>query len=132
VNFRVLPGDTTDGVITHVRTAIDDARVRIEPQASSRAEPTRVSHADSRAFKAIATTVRAVFPGTVVAPALFLGATDGRQFVRIADDVYRFLPVRMVPEDLSRMHGTDERISKTSLADAVRFYRQLLRALAGG
>ena len=31
VNFRILPGDTSDSVLAHVRAAIDDARVRIEP-----------------------------------------------------------------------------------------------------
>ena len=131
VNFRVLPGDTTESVLAHVRAVVDDDRVKIEPEAGSRTEPTRVSRSDSRVFGAIARTVREVFPTAVVAPALFLGATDGRQYERIADDVYRFLPVRMVPADLARIHGTDERIAKSALIDAVRFYRQLLRAIAG-
>ena len=54
-----------------------------------------------------------------------LGGTDSRHFERIADDVYRFLPVRIRNEDLPRFHGVDERISVEGYADSVRFYRQL-------
>lgn len=131
VNFRVLPGDTTDGVLAHVRSAIDDARVRIEPNNDSRAEPSRVSKTEGRAFDALASTIREVFPGTVVAPALVVGATDGRLYDRVANDVYRFLPVRANASDITRVHGTDERISAKSFADAIRFYRRLLRTLTG-
>jgi carboxypeptidase PM20D1 len=131
VNFRVLPGDTTEVVVEHVRHAVSDPRIKIEPRALTRTEPTRVSKTTSRAFASIAQTVREVFPGTVVAPALFLGATDGRQYERIADDIYRFVPFRLASSDLSRIHGTDERLPVQGLADAVRFYRRLVRLISG-
>lgn len=130
VNFRLLPGDTTDGVIAHVREAIGDDRVTLTPQADTRKEPSSVSRSDNRAFGILATTVREVFPGTLVAPALFLGATDGRNYDRVASDVYRFLPVRFADEDIRRIHGKNERIAVASLGDAVRFYRRLIRAAA--
>ncbi len=65
-------------------------------------------------------------PGTLVAPSLVLGATDSRKFESIADDVYRFLPYVIGPDDTSRIHGTDERISVESYRNCVRFYFQLL------
>ncbi len=130
VNFRVLPGDTTESVLEHVRRVIADPRVDIQPRQLTRTEPSRISKTTSRGFTTIATTLREVFPGTVVAPALFLGATDGRQYERVADDVYRFIPFRLVTSDLARIHGTDERVAVKDLADAVRFYRRLLRSLA--
>jgi len=130
VNFRVLPGDTTDGVIAHVRAAVGDGRVTIEPQGATRSEPTPISRSDTPTFRAIATAVREVFPGTVVAPALFLGATDGKQYARVARDVYRFQPIVMTGDDLARIHGTDERVAVPALADAVRFYRRFLRLAA--
>jgi len=130
VNVRVLPGDTTDTVIAHVKRVIGDSRVEVQARPLTRQEPTRVSSTTSRAFTTIATTLREVFPGTVVAPALFLGGTDGRKYERVADDVYRFLPFRLVSSDLARIHGTDERVAVKDLGDAVRFYRRLLRSLA--
>jgi carboxypeptidase PM20D1 len=130
VNFRVLPGDTTDGVLAHVRSVIDDERVRIEPQNATRREPPPISRTEGPTWSALASTVREVFPGAVVAPALFLGATDGRQYARVAKDVYRFLPVKMTSTDVGRIHATDERIATRSLVDAVRFYRRLIDVLA--
>jgi carboxypeptidase PM20D1 len=40
------------------------------------------------------------------------------------------MPIRFKPRDLPRVHGTDERISATQLADMVRFYHRLLQQAA--
>ena len=131
VNFRVLPGDSTDDVLAHVTRTVDDTRVVAQPQAGSRTEPSKVSRVDSRGFGLLARTVREVFPGTVVAPSLVLGATDGRFYSRVADDVYRFVPFRFGETDITRIHGKDERLSTSALADGVRFYRRFLVVAAG-
>ena len=131
VNFRVLPGDTTEDVLAHVRQTIDDPRVVAEAQAGSRTEPSNVSQVESRGFRLLAATVREVYPGTVVAPSLVLGATDGRFYSRVADDVYRFVPFRFSAADITRIHGKDERLSTSSLADGIRFYRRFLMVGAG-
>jgi carboxypeptidase PM20D1 len=131
VNFRVLPGDTTGDVLAHVSHVIDDARITASPQAGSRTEPSRVSQVDARGFGLLARTVREVFPGTVVAPSLVLGATDGRYYAQVADDVYRFFPFRLGALDIKRIHGKDERIAVATLADGVRFYRRFVAEAAG-
>ena len=131
VNFRVLPGDTTEEVIEHARRAIDDTRIVIEPQVGSRTEPSKISRVDTPAFRLLATTAREVFPGTVVAPSLVLGATDGRYYSKVAEDVYRFAPFRLTGADIKRIHGKDERLAVASLADGVRFYRRLVERAAG-
>lgn len=131
VNFRVLPGDTTDDVLAHVRRTIDDGRIAVTAQEASRTEPSKVSRSDSRGFGLLASTVREVFPGTVVAPSLVLGATDGRWYGRVAADVYRFAPFRFVTSDLQRIHGKDERLATSSLVDGARFYRRLVERAAG-
>jgi carboxypeptidase PM20D1 len=131
VNFRVLPGDSTEAVLAHVAEAVRDPRVKIEPRPGTRHEPSRISRSDSQAFVALAATVRELHPTAVVAPALFLGASDGSKYERVADDVYRFLPVVLEKTDLARMHGLNERLSKAGLVSAVRFYRRLLVRLAG-
>ena len=74
----------------------------------------------------VARTVREVFPGAVVAPGLMLGGTDSRWFDDISDNVFRFSPIRTRQEDLSRFHGTDERLSVAHLAEMIRFYHRLL------
>ena len=81
-------------------------------------------------FRSIERTIREVFPDSMVAPSLTLQGTDSRYFGEVAEQVYRFQPTRFKPEDLPRLHGTDERISIDQLADMVRFYHRLLSQAA--
>jgi len=55
-----------------------------------------------------------------------IAATDSRHMVAVSDNIYRFSPVRARSEDLSRFHGTNERISIANFVEAIRFYHQLL------
>lgn len=125
VNFRLLPGDTRESVMEHVRK---DTGPQFElTTLPGSADPSPVSPTQSASYQTINRTVRSLFPGTVVAPGLMIGATDSRHFAAISDHVYRFSPVRARPEDLPRFHGTNERISEVNLGELVRFYYQLLR-----
>jgi carboxypeptidase PM20D1 len=127
VNFRLLPGDTTQSVMQHVRSKTGE---RFELLAlPGAADPSPVSPTDSVSYQMLNRTVRSVFPGTLVAPGLMIAATDSRHFAAVSDHVYRFSPVRAKPEDLARFHGTNERIAESNLGELVRFYHQLLRNL---
>jgi len=61
-----------------------------------------------------------------------VGMTDSRHYQKVADGVYRFLPIRMQRRDIDRMHGVDERISIEGYADMIRFYIRLVDRVAGG
>ncbi len=126
VNFRILQGDTVAGVVEHVTKAVDDARVKVTPVADTVSEPSAVSKTTSQGFATLARTTREVFPGTLVAPGLMIGATDSRHYADLCGDVYRFQPVPFGAADLARPHGVDERIAISAYADAVRFYERLL------
>jgi carboxypeptidase PM20D1 len=127
VNFRLLPGDTTQSVMQHVRSKTGE---RFELLAlPGAADPSPVSPTDSVSYQMLNRTVRSVFPGTLVAPGLMIAATDSRHFAAVSEHVYRFSPVRAKPEDLARFHGTNERIAESNLGELVRFYHQLLRNL---
>ena len=112
----------------HARTTVADVRVRIgiEPGTSGR-EPTAAAPAAGPAFALLEETIAARFPGVVVAPYLVLGRTDARHYEAISDNVYRFLPLRLDGDARQRLHGTDERVGVEELADAVGFYRELIR-----
>jgi carboxypeptidase PM20D1 len=92
--------------------------------------PSKVSASDSAAYGHIATAAREVFAGALASPGLMVGGTDGRHFEDVADAVYRFSTVRARAEDLTRFHGTDERISIDNLAEMIRFYHRLLQQSA--
>jgi carboxypeptidase PM20D1 len=125
VNFRMLPGDSVQDVMRHVQ---DKAGPGIEvKQLGTGAEPSRVTDTASASYQLINRTVRSLFPETIVAPGLMIAATDSHLYEPIAEHVYRFSPVRAKPEDLSRFHGTNERIATANLAELVRFYAHLVR-----
>jgi carboxypeptidase PM20D1 len=125
VNFRMLPGDTQQEVIEHAHSVVGNAAVKIERSGfASDASP--ISSTASPSYRLMNATIREVFPGTVVAPGLMVAATDSRHMLPIADHVYRFSPVRVKEKDLSRFHGTDERISIENYSEMIAFYHRLI------
>lgn len=125
VNFRLVPGDSIADVLEHVRATIADDRIKLATT-PIRAEPSKVSRTDVPAYAALERSIRQVFPEAIVAPGLMIGATDARHFAEIADNVYRFSPMRATAEDLARFHGTNERIAVANFVEMIRFYRQLI------
>ena len=131
VNFRILPGDTIRGVTDHVRHVVDDDRIGIKVGGRFSAEPSRVSPIDSGAFRALQQTVRSIVPDALVAPYLVVVVTDARHYADLSENVFRFLPLRLRPDDLHRVHGIDERVAIHEYETAIRTYRQLLINAAG-
>jgi len=130
VNFRILPGDTVETVLEHVRRTVDDPTIAVRTLGEGN-DPPPLSDPDDPAFARVAGAIRAAFPGAVVAPVLSVGATDARYYTVISRNVYRFAPIHLRPEDLTRMHGTNERIAVADYAGMIRFYVELLESTAG-
>lgn len=126
VNFRLLPGDTSEAVVQHTLLAIANPAITLE-RGGFVSEASKVSRTEVPAYGLINRTIRQLHPDTIVAPGLMLGATDSRHFDGIANNVYRFSPVRARGEDLSRFHGTNERITLANYAELIQFYHLLLR-----
>jgi carboxypeptidase PM20D1 len=61
-----------------------------------------------------------------VAPDMTTGATDSRHYLSISDAVFRLDPFHFGPDDLGRVHGTNERLAVRDLAPAVGFYMRLM------
>ena len=129
VNFRLLPGDTQESVIAHVKRTIANDRITITP-APGNTDPPPVTGTASFAYRALNQTIREVFPDVLVAPGLMVAATDSRNYAAVTDKVFRFFPVRAKAEDLNRFHGTNERLSIDNYADIIRFYRRLIENAA--
>lgn len=131
VNYRVLPGDTTEQVVKHTLAAFGDGAPVSAAKKEGYSEPSKISRTDAPGYQAIAKTIRGLHPTMVVAPSLMLGGTDARHFDDVADNVYRFSPVRAGPDDLSRFHGTNERISLTNYTEMIQFYAAFLQSATG-
>jgi carboxypeptidase PM20D1 len=111
VNFRLLPGDASGEVIEHVVGTLANPAIKVE-RVGPFWEASRVAATDGPGYRAIVRTLAELHPDVVVAPGLMIGATDSRYFETIADDIYKFSPMRARLEDLkirSCMGLTQER-----------------------
>ena len=130
VNFRILPGDTKEQVMDHMRQQVTQAvgsTDKFELFALPGAvNASKVAPTDSQQYKLLNQTIREVFPGVLVAPGLMVGGTDSIHYGDISDHIFKFSPVRANAEDLKRFHGTNERLSISNYAEAIRFYHRLI------
>jgi carboxypeptidase PM20D1 len=132
VNFRLLPGDTIASVMEHVRKVVNDPRVKMQPlpgEPPSEASPR--SSAQSPEFHLMQRTLAQVYPDAVVAPFVFVGATDSKHYAPLTPNIFRFSPMVLESEDVSRIHGTNERIGVDNFTRMIEFYCQLMRNAAG-
>ena len=126
VNIRVMPGDTVDDVLTHLRKVVDDPEVRIS--VVERAEASAVSPVDE-VFDHLAGLVTDRFPDAVVTPYVQTGATDSRHFARISEHVYRFAPFRMTAAQRRSVHSYDEHLGIDALLAGIDWYQALIEGL---
>lgn len=124
VNFRILPGDTPDDVLAHVRRVVDDFRVTVT---GSGRPPSPTADFGSPAFRILEKTVSQLFPGAIPVPFLLIAATDTRHYEDLTRNIYRFNPIVATPDLVSGTHGTDERVRADDLVRAARFFAQLIR-----
>lgn len=127
VNFRLIPGDSVEYVIEHVKKSINDPRVMVSTSSHHPQEASAVSDINTESYQVLQRTIRQVFPQSVVAPFLVLAATDTKHYEDISGNIYRFVPMRFTSEDLGRIHGTNERLSIDNLEEMIKFYIQLIR-----
>lgn len=132
INLRLLPGDRIDQALDRLRRAVDDPEVEMLPLRHEAQEASEVSSIDGAGYRLLEVTIKEVFPGTLVAPGLMVGATDSRKLGELAAPTYRFSPIRAGPQELARFHGTDERIGEDNLVEMVRFYHRLVAQATGG
>ncbi|MCF8295859.1 MAG: M20 family peptidase [Bacteroidales bacterium] len=126
VNLRLLPGLSIEEVLNHFTEVIADERVKIIVIGAPK-EASPVASVETEAFAAIHTSIREVFPDAKVAPSLVLATTDSRHYTELSDNIYKFLPVSIDSEDISGIHGKNEKISLENYASCISFYYQLMK-----
>ena len=128
INFRILPGETVESVIDYVKSAVDDPRITITP-INVFNNPSPVSRTDSKSYKFLEKTIGELSSKEeiIIAPFLVLAGTDAKHYSNLSDNIFRFLFIKMQPEDIQRVHGINERISIENYHNSIRFYYQLIR-----
>ena len=126
INVRILPGDSTQSVVSHVENVIDDERIKIMT-IGNKIEPSSVSDINNLAYQLIETAIKETFPDILVAPSLLIASTDAKHYQPIVENIYRFRPFWIRSEDIARLHGKNERISIENLKQMTMFYHQLIK-----
>jgi carboxypeptidase PM20D1 len=127
VNFRVLPGETTDDVLRHIENVVADKRVKINPVPDTRVEPAPVSPTNVEGFKNILKTIHQVYPEAAVAPTLMLASSDSKHFSAITKNIYRFAPFVVDAKIMESIHGLNERTVIEDYKKEITFYYQLIK-----
>lgn len=126
VNFRILPGETSEDLMGHLKTVILDERVKVSMLEGFN-EPSFVSPVDVYGFKAILKTIRQVYPDALVAPTLMIAASDSRKYIEVSKNIYNFAPIVVTSEDLARTHGINQRIKIEDFTRGIGFYYLLIK-----
>ncbi len=127
INFRILPGETSETVASYVRQTIGDDRIKVKednPEFSS--APSKISSTTSFGYNVLQRTTREIYEEVVVAPMVVIAATDSRHYSELSENIFRFLPVQLTNADLKCIHGIDEKISIDTYKKAIQFYYQMI------
>jgi len=93
VDFRTLPGFTTESFVAEVRAVLGEA---IEIEVTMESPPLETSH-DTALFRLMVEKLQAHDPGAVAAPYMMTGATDAKYLARIGVPSYGFAPLKLPP-----------------------------------
>lgn len=152
INFRVIPGTTAGELIDELQTVINDPMVEVmeapmrlsnaamTPEqekamaaaAARRAKPIPESPVTTELYQALAKHAKLTYPEALVTPYLFQAGTDAYAWRSRGVPVYGIYPYPITAEDLTRMHGNDERVPIDSLVTGLKMIKGLLLEVAAG
>lgn len=131
VNVRIIPGTDPADIVREFQRVIGDLRVDVR-LAASPPPPVQTSTESTELYRALDKEARAQFPGAEVTSYLFQAGTDARAWRARGIPVYGIYPYAIDAEDLTRMHGNDERVSIESLRQGTEMiFRTLVDVAAG-
>lgn len=127
VNFRLLPGDTQESLISAVEEIIDDPRVKVSAGAAS--STPHVSDMDAPGYQKIKNAIEETIPGVLVVPALLMATTDTRHYEEIVDNAYRFQPFFVELENTRGIHGTNEKVNADSFLLSIKLKEAVIKSI---
>jgi acetylornithine deacetylase/succinyl-diaminopimelate desuccinylase-like protein len=150
INFRTIPGTTAGELIDELQTVINDPMVEVlaapmrlssapmTPEQEKamaaamarRAAPIPESPLTTELYQALAKHAKLTYPEALVTPYLFQAGTDAYAWRSRGVPVYGIYPYPITAEDLTRMHGNDERVPIDSLVSGLKMITNLLLDVA--
>ncbi len=134
LNFRVIPGTDPRELVSEIQAVIHDPRIEVALlPGTSAARPSAVSSSsstDTDLYRALSRAAQNAWSAPVTSY-LFQAGTDAGAWRNRGVPVYGIYPYPISPEDLTRMHGNDERVPVASLEQGTQvIYNTLLEVAA--
>ncbi|EAY27285.1 M20 family peptidase [Microscilla marina] len=127
INLRLSPGETKKTLLAHFKKVIDNPKVKVKILNTEFNIPVPLSDVKAASFQKLQKTIHQLFPEALVAPALMVAGTDSKHYQTLSKNIYRFSPLYLENKEIDSFHGTNERISKKSYQQLIRFYIQLIK-----
>ena len=127
-NMRFIPHQGMEESLAIVRKIAEKHGIGVE--VFHAVDASRSVDIHGPGFSLVRRVIGETFPGLETCPYVMTGATDARNYERIAEHVVRFAPVIYGPEQMKGMHGLNENIEYSCLPGAVDFYKHLIAANA--
>lgn len=130
VNLRMIPGSDPAALVRDIARVIGDSTIQLSI-GSRIYEAAPESPRTTDLYRALEHAARATFPGAEVTPYLFQAGTDAGAWRSKGVPVYGIYPYPIDADDLTRMHGNDERVSIASLEQGTQMIYRTLVEVAG-
>jgi len=132
INVRTIPGTDPREIVRQFEHVIDDPAITVR-LANASANPSSIgpSPEDNALYRALEKQARATFPGAEVTPYLFQAGTDAGAWRNRGVPVYGIYPYPITADELTRMHGNDEKVSIESLRKGTEMIFNTLVEVAG-
>jgi acetylornithine deacetylase/succinyl-diaminopimelate desuccinylase-like protein len=131
INARTIPGTKPEDIVREIERVIGDSAVSVRATtAVPWAQGLAPSSEDTELYRALERSARRQFAAPVT-PYLFQAGTDAPTWRTRGIPVYGIYPYPIDAEDLTRMHGNDERVSIESLRQGTEMIYRTLVDVAG-
>ena len=127
INARFPDAYTPETLCAKIASLASDYGIEVVLESGRNASP--VSSYESESFRFLEKIVAKVYPEAIPVPFILGGGTDSRNYSEVSDDIYRFLPMIVDPDQQRRVHGIDENITVERLGELVSFFRTLISDL---
>lgn len=126
INYRLIPGETSEMIVKRIKKIISDDHIQVHITEVN--EASTVSLRDEP-YQLIEKSIKETWPDVIPAPYLMIATSDSRRYHAISNHVYKFSPMDVTKEDLAKIHGFDEDISKENVINGINFYLNLLEKI---
>lgn len=125
VNFRILPGNTVEQVLEHVKKVCEGFDVTLEVVSSR--EASAVSSDKTKGFEIIKSSLGQIYPDAIVTPYITIGGTDAYKYQIVSDNIYRLMPVLVNQYEQRLLHNENEHLSLENYGKMIWFFQNIMQ-----